>query len=126
MAIRGKGVADAGVLGLGEFLVDRVVEVLCGWLVLSPLRTWIEAHTGPVMVEFDLLVHVPTSSAGTAAVWACACRTATPESSRAAIRDNMMRAVCGCRRERTSVDGRWCAEASVGARRREGVGVVGR
>lgn len=123
MAIRGKGVADAGVLGLGEFLVYGVVEVLYGRLVLSPLRTSIGAHTGPVMVEFALLVHVPTSSAGTAAVWACACRTATPESRRAAIRDNMMRAMCGCGCVRTSVEGRWCAKASVGARRREGVRV---
>jgi hypothetical protein len=55
----------------------------------------IRAHTGPVMVEFALLVHVPTSSAGMAAVWACACMTATPESSSAAIRDNMVRVMCG-------------------------------
>ena len=54
-------------------------------------------HTGPVMVEFALLVQVPTSSAGRAAVWACAPRMAAPESSSAAIRDNMVRVVwCGC------------------------------
>ena len=47
-------------------------------------------HTGPVMVEFALLVQVPTSSAGRAAVWACAPRMAAPESSSAAIRDNMV------------------------------------
>lgn len=50
-------------------------------------------HTGPVMVEFALLVQVPTSSAGRAAVWACAPRMAAPESSSAAIRDNMVRVV---------------------------------
>jgi hypothetical protein len=53
-------------------------------------------HTGPVMVEFALLVQVPTSSAGRAAVWACAPRMAAPESSSAAIRDNMVGVVwCG-------------------------------
>ena len=50
-------------------------------------------HTGPVMVEFALLVQVPTSSAGRAAVWACVPRMAAPESSSAAIRDNMVRVV---------------------------------
>jgi hypothetical protein len=37
MAIRGKGVADAGVLGLCEFLIYGVVEALYELLVLGAL-----------------------------------------------------------------------------------------
>lgn len=40
------------------------------------------------MVEFALLFHVPTMSAGR--ICACACKIATPESSRAAIRDTIV------------------------------------
>jgi hypothetical protein len=58
----------------------------------------IGVHTGPVIVEFALLVHVPTSSAGMAAVWACAPRIAAPESSSAAIRDNMVGLMRVCER----------------------------
>lgn len=45
------------------------------------------------MVEFDLLVHVPTRSAAPTAVWACACSIATPERSRAANLETMVASV---------------------------------
>jgi hypothetical protein len=56
------------------------------------------------MVEFALLFHVPTSSAGMAIDCACACTMATPESRSTAMRDSMIGYVI--RRYGASVGGR--------------------
>lgn len=78
-------------LGLGEFVLDGVIEVLCQQLAsMLPRMSQRKDPTGPVKVDFDLLAHVPTRSAEAAAVWACACNTATPERRRAAIRQSMV------------------------------------
>jgi hypothetical protein len=49
----------------------------------------VRTHTSPVNVAFDLLLHVPIKSvAGT--LCACTCKSATPESSSAAILDTIV------------------------------------
>lgn len=78
-------------LRLCEFVFDRVVESL---QAVSPEVSAFNAleHTGPVMVEFDLLLHVPTKSAGIGTESA-ACAVASPAltrpNTRAAEKDTM-------------------------------------
>jgi hypothetical protein len=89
-AVGCEGVADSGVLGLNEPLVDGVVEALWCYISLNlSMMAAREVRTSPVRVALDLLLQVPTRSAA-GMVWACTCKSATPESSSAANEDNMV------------------------------------
>jgi hypothetical protein len=65
VAILGERVGDACALRLDEFVVERVVEALritCQYMRAANALG--SCHTGPVRVLFDLVLHVPTMSAG--------------------------------------------------------------
>lgn len=76
VAVCGERVRDARVLRFCEFIVDWIVEALPPISFEDRPRQAV-FHTGPVSVEFDLLLHVPTKSVNEA----CAAARPAPSSS---------------------------------------------
>lgn len=62
MAIRGEGVRYAGVFGLYELFVYRIVEALDQSIRFVRSRYQRQERTGPVRVEFDFDDQVPMRS----------------------------------------------------------------
>jgi hypothetical protein len=92
------------VVRLCELLRGRVVESLWWMSECDPDFGWQRKRTGPVSVEFDLLLHVPTISVGTGrepAACVAACAVARPAPNRPSnspvVEDTM---ACRMRRKR--------------------------